>query len=229
MTTSLNADIAGFADRVNNLLNEKDALTSDVREVYDEAKEQGVNVKALRKVIAKRRAKTPDPAVVAAMEAYEHALDEAALMVSKGVTLRKAAAETGFSKSAIQRRQASHRNQNAVSGTTHDADGVITETQGGTPAGCSEGTAETTSGPGIAAANHVPPAGGATSTVEMGHGTPDAGIGSATPEISCELDGGKPCPNTCNREGRCVWAPRIIADADLEIPAVLDRRQKAPA
>ena len=24
--------------------------------------------------------------------------------------------------------------------------------------------------------------------------------------VSCELDGGKPCPNTCKRGGRCVWA-----------------------
>jgi uncharacterized protein (UPF0335 family) len=72
--------------------------------------------------------------------------------------------------------------------------------------------------------DEVPPAGGATSAVEMGHGTPDAGLGGATlstdeigavgglqgdrvasPEISCKVDDGKPCPNTCARQGYCVW------------------------
>lgn len=101
--------IRGFSDRINNLLDEKQGITSDVGELYDEAKKAGVNTKALRKIIAKRRAKAPDPEVEAAMEAYDLALDAAAGMVSNGSTsLRKAAKETGFSKSAIQR-QVSHR------------------------------------------------------------------------------------------------------------------------
>ncbi len=120
--------VSHFAGRINNLLDEKQMLGDDMREVYDEAKKEGVNTAALRKVIAKRRAKTPDPA----MEAYDHALDQAALMVSNGSTsLRGAATESGFSKSAIQR-QVSHRKRNASSGTEPPHDPVTGEVGAGT-------------------------------------------------------------------------------------------------
>lgn len=131
MTAALKIEpvkVKTYVDRVESLEKEKQAIGDDVREVYDEAKKAGLNTKALRKIVAKRRAKAPDPQVEAAMHAYELALDEAAAMVSNGdVSLRAATARTGFSKSAIQR-QVSHRKRDAVSGTEppHDADGVTT-------------------------------------------------------------------------------------------------------
>jgi uncharacterized protein (UPF0335 family) len=222
MSTSLNSDIAGFADRVNNLLNEKDAITSDVREVYDEAKEQGVNVKALRKVIAKRRAKTPDPAVVAAMEAYEHALDEAALMVSKGASLRQAEKATGASKSAIQRRQVSRRNENAVSGTAHDPDtGEIKDPVPDAPVG-GGGTADTPDGPG---------------TSPKPYCRECEGTGIIVYDDGGKIHGQEPCP-ICRVEEEpptdeagavgSLQGDRVADhEIDLTIPARLDRRARA--
>jgi uncharacterized protein (UPF0335 family) len=47
--------LASFIERIERLEEEAKALRGDIAEVYDEAKSTGFDVKALRKIIAKRR------------------------------------------------------------------------------------------------------------------------------------------------------------------------------
>ncbi len=47
--------LKGFVDRIERLEEEKRNLAEDVRSVYGEAKEKGVDPKALRVVIRRRR------------------------------------------------------------------------------------------------------------------------------------------------------------------------------
>ena len=63
---SIDAALKGFVDRVENLAKEKDSYADDIRSVYVEAKEHGIDVRALRAVIKLRR---EDAAKRAAREA----------------------------------------------------------------------------------------------------------------------------------------------------------------
>lgn len=47
--------LKAFVERIERLAEEKDALTTDIREVYGEAKGQGFDVKILRRVVALRK------------------------------------------------------------------------------------------------------------------------------------------------------------------------------
>ncbi len=49
------AHLRSFVERVERLLEEKSALTADIREVYAEAKGQGFDTKIMRKVVALRK------------------------------------------------------------------------------------------------------------------------------------------------------------------------------
>ena len=196
------AKVRGFVDRVETLEKEKRAIGDDVRDVYDEAKKAGLNKTALRKIVAKRRAKAPDPQVEAAMHAYELALDEAAAMVSNGETsLREATEKTGFSKSAIQRR-VSQRKEITVSGTLHDPE--TREIKDAAPRPCVDGEALTVV-PRISAPQPAP---------ECGEGT-----GNFTSLMPSGADSAQP-----------TKAPEVpeVPD-DLKIPAHLDRRQSSEA
>lgn len=57
--TVINPDTAkqlkSIVERVEKLAEEKDAITSDIRDVYEEAKGNGYDTKALRVVIARRK------------------------------------------------------------------------------------------------------------------------------------------------------------------------------
>ncbi len=56
--------------------------------------------------------------------------------------------------------------------------------------------------------------------------TPDRD-GSALADIMCAVDAGKPCPNTCAREGRCVWAGEDSSVLSGRVPP--SDEQEAPA
>jgi uncharacterized protein (UPF0335 family) len=47
--------LQGFVSRLDNLSDDRDALNGDFREVYDEAREAGYNIKALRQLVRERR------------------------------------------------------------------------------------------------------------------------------------------------------------------------------
>lgn len=61
MTTGNNNDVKGYADRIGNIMTEQDTLREDLKEIYLEAKEKGVDVKALRSAIAIKRKEKDQP------------------------------------------------------------------------------------------------------------------------------------------------------------------------
>lgn len=52
------AQLASFVERIERLNGEKDGLTADIREVYDEAKGAGFNVKIMREIVRQRKMDT---------------------------------------------------------------------------------------------------------------------------------------------------------------------------
>lgn len=65
--------LKSIVDRVYRLEDEKQILSDDIKEIYVEAKAQGWNVKAIRKIIREQR-KPPDAEVEAIIETYKHKL-----------------------------------------------------------------------------------------------------------------------------------------------------------
>lgn len=70
------AELVAFVERVEHVQSEIDDLNADKSEIFVEARSRGFNVKALKKIIARRRL---DPAERAEQEAlidlYQRALD----------------------------------------------------------------------------------------------------------------------------------------------------------
>lgn len=71
--TSNTPTLRSIVDRINRLEDEKQELTEAIREVYAEAKSNGLNPKAIRQIIREQR-KPPDPEVVALIDTYKHKL-----------------------------------------------------------------------------------------------------------------------------------------------------------
>lgn len=64
-----------FIDRVERLNEEKDALTSDIKEVYSEAKGQGFDVKIMRQIVRLRKLDMADrQEAEAVLDLYMNAL-----------------------------------------------------------------------------------------------------------------------------------------------------------
>ncbi len=67
--------LRSFIERVEKLNEEIDALTADRKEIFEEAKGQGFDVKVLRKVIARRKKEKADiQEEDAILEMYESAI-----------------------------------------------------------------------------------------------------------------------------------------------------------
>jgi len=106
----MTADLKSIVDRVNRLMDERDALTADIRDIYAEAKGRGYIPKALRKVVARMRM---DPATLAEddalLETYEAALGrvgKAMRAVREGATLDEAAEKNGVHRATLARARA---------------------------------------------------------------------------------------------------------------------------
>ena len=70
-----NAQLRSVCERINRLEDDKQAIASDIRDVYAEAKGNGYNPKALRAVIRKQRADAKKEAELQAdVDAYMVAL-----------------------------------------------------------------------------------------------------------------------------------------------------------
>lgn len=68
--------LRAFVQRIERLNEEKDALTLDIREVYAEAKGDGFDTKALRKIIAERKQDAADrQEMEAILDLYRGALE----------------------------------------------------------------------------------------------------------------------------------------------------------
>lgn len=91
-----NNKIQAYAERIERLLDERDGINADIKDIYDEVKSQKFEARALRAVIAERR-KPTDATLEAAKEAYRAALD------APGATYRSVAEQIGISKSKLQR------------------------------------------------------------------------------------------------------------------------------
>ena len=52
--------LKSFVERIENLEEEKSALTADIREIYSEAKGIGLNVKILRQIVRLRKLDSSD-------------------------------------------------------------------------------------------------------------------------------------------------------------------------
>lgn len=66
------SNIRDFATRIETLHAERDTLADDVKEIYDEARAEHIDVKALRAAIAYRRKVAKDPAAAEELEARVH-------------------------------------------------------------------------------------------------------------------------------------------------------------
>lgn len=64
--------IKAFAERIERLHDERNQLADDVRDIYTEAKDQQVNVKALKAAIAYRRKHRKDPVAAEKLEEQVH-------------------------------------------------------------------------------------------------------------------------------------------------------------
>lgn len=105
MSAPVAADrLKAFVERIERLREERAAITTDEREVFNEAKSAGFDTKAMRKVIQRR---ATDPAALDEMDAlielYEGALGgkgAAAEALRAGATIREAARAGGISTGA---------------------------------------------------------------------------------------------------------------------------------
>lgn len=70
-----NADLKSFVTRIENLLEEKKALTTDIAEVFKSAKSAGFDPRVMRALIKKRAQDAADLAEFQALlETYENAV-----------------------------------------------------------------------------------------------------------------------------------------------------------
>jgi uncharacterized protein (UPF0335 family) len=100
--------LKSLVERIERLMDERDGLGDDIRDVFTEVKSAGYVPKVLRKVIVRRRM---DPSKRAEedswQEMYESALDgptrKALAMAASGATLREIEAETGIKRSTAER------------------------------------------------------------------------------------------------------------------------------
>ena len=106
----MSADLKSIVDRINRVMDERDELTADIRDIYAEAKGRGYIPKALRKVVARLRT---DPEKLAEddalLETYEAALGrvgKAMRAVREGATLDEAAEANGVHRATLARARA---------------------------------------------------------------------------------------------------------------------------
>jgi uncharacterized protein (UPF0335 family) len=114
------AKLKSLVERAEKIIEERKAVSSDLKDIFTEAKSAGYDVRTMRGIIKERDMDAADRAErEALMDAYRHALDMVAASVSNGdMSLREAARQSGFSKSAIHR--ASHQMRDGVSGTARE-------------------------------------------------------------------------------------------------------------
>lgn len=102
------AKLKSLAERIERLMDEKDGIGADIRDIYTEAKSAGYVPKVLRKAITRKRM---DPSKRneedAILELYEGALDgktrRAVSMAAQGATARQIEAETGIDQATVAR------------------------------------------------------------------------------------------------------------------------------
>lgn len=103
------AKLQSLAKRINALMDERDGILADIRDIYGEAKSHEIVPKVLRKVIARQRAKDPAALILEddLLDTYLAALDgptrRAVEMAATGATAREIEAETGIDQATVAR------------------------------------------------------------------------------------------------------------------------------
>lgn len=101
--------LKSYVERINRLMDERDALSGDIRDVFQEVKSAGFSPPALRKVIAAMRM-DPDKRdeIEAMVEMYRAAVGlarpEAVEMLEAGKTIRETNRATGVALGTLHRR-----------------------------------------------------------------------------------------------------------------------------
>lgn len=168
-----------LAERIERLMDERDGIQSDIRDIYAEAKSAGYVPKVLRKAITRKRM-DPDKREEedTILDLYEDALSpkmrRAVQMAAAGATSREIEAETGLDHVTVARSVS----LNKKSATPHDADGVVTETQESC-GGAGSPSAEDADGPLRVGAVRI----GAASSPEVAPGPHDASLDHAHNEV----------------------------------------------
>ena len=139
------ARLKSLADRINRLMDERDGIASDIRDLYAEAKSVGYIPKALRKAIARMRM---DPDKLAEddslLDLYEAALGRvgtAMQAVRAGATVEAAAKANGIDRATLararavakQRENATVANHDEIATPPHDAETGELVDDGGEP------------------------------------------------------------------------------------------------
>ena len=70
MTSNIGAHLKSFVERIEKLEEEKKSYSDDIREVYAEVKENGLNAKVLRAIVRLRKQDKAE------RQAFETVLDE---------------------------------------------------------------------------------------------------------------------------------------------------------
>jgi uncharacterized protein (UPF0335 family) len=203
-----------FADRLDRLEDEKQALMADIREVYGELKGEGYNPKAMRRVLADRR-KKPDEAFLADLDLYRAALGE------PGATYRAVADRLGVSKSKLQRLVP--RNESGTRDTKSSGD------RSGQP----EDAGRVSPAPPPLDTQSENEDGEAAETADRGRDPAGLAEGAPVGEVPSADQGraGDPDPNAQGRAvanaiaqamGLGVTITRPPPPADLEMPPILD-------
>lgn len=215
--------LKSFYDRINRLMDERDGISADISDLFQEVKSAGYVPKVLRKIIARRRA---DPSKIAEEDAlqdlYEAALDsktrEAVRLAREGRSAREIEEATGIDQATVARdvpvkgkagRKPKLSQGETNKGRPHDPEtGEIVEAVE-EPAGREEEAS-------TSAQRFMDQTGGSV-TVEI-----NASPGSLLDRVGAALE--EVAPGRVHRNVQIGGA-----DDDLEPPPFLDRRAKATA
>lgn len=122
-----------FTARINRLMDEREAITGDIADVYQEVKSAGFSGPALRKVIAAMRMDEAKRNEIEAMvEMYRAAVGlarpEAVEMLESGKTIRETNRATGVALGTLHR-----RSKTVAKSKTEHPDPIQPSTDGSTP------------------------------------------------------------------------------------------------
>lgn len=112
--------LKSLADRIERLMDERDGIQSDIRDIYAEAKSHGYVPKVLRKAITRKRM---DPSKRdeedSILELYEGALTgpmrEAVSMAAKGASARQIEEATGIDQATVARSVSLNKKSETIS------------------------------------------------------------------------------------------------------------------
>lgn len=125
--------LKSFVERIERMIEEREAINADIKDIYTEAKGVGYDVKTMRKVVSLRAMDAADRAEQEALlDTYMHALgmvDRIDARLAAGERPAAVAAAEGVSRATAYRASQKRREEPKVENETPaDADGVVIET-----------------------------------------------------------------------------------------------------